>query len=111
MTAENVKELNQRIKWADVVAMGPGLGRKKETQDAILKIIKEKKYKNIVLDADAIFAIGEDGYQHFDLNDAVLTPHHAEFAHLIGIDLSELETDLLKYGHSFTEASGAYLCT
>jgi NAD(P)H-hydrate epimerase len=109
LIVENVKELNQRIKWAVVVALGPGLGRKKETQSAILKIIKEIKYKNVVLDADAIFAIGEDGYQHYDLHNAVLTPHHAEFAHLIGIELNELEKDILKYGHSFTETSGAYL--
>lgn len=109
LTVENVKELNQRIKWADVVAMGPGLGRNKKTQEAILKIIKEHKYKNIVLDADAIFALGENGYQHYELHETVLTPHHAEFAHLIRIELSELETDILKYGHSFTETSGAYL--
>ncbi len=109
LTLENVKELNKRIKWADTVAMGPGLGRKKDTQEAVLQIVKDNKYKNIVLDADAIFAIGEDGFQHYDLKNAVLTPHHAEFAHLIGMDLSELEKDILKYGHSFTELSGSYL--
>ena len=38
-----------------------------------------------------------------------MTPHHAEFAHLIGIDLKELEKDILKYGRIFTERTGAYL--
>lgn len=109
LTAGNVKELEKRIKWADVVAVGPGLGRDDETQKAVLKIIKSKKYKNIVLDADAIFAIGEDGYAHYDLTDAVLTPHHAEFAHLLGIELNELEKDILKYGHNFVSESGACL--
>ncbi len=109
LTAENVKELNKRIKWADVVAMGPGLGREQATQEAVLQILKEKKYKNIVLDADAIFAVGEDSYQHYDLKDAVLTPHHAEFAHLIGIELSEIEKDILHYGHNFAGETGSYL--
>ncbi len=109
LTAGNIKELNKRIKWADVVAVGPGLGREQGTQEAILQILKEKKYKNIVLDADAIFAVGEDGYQHYDLKGAVFTPHHAEFAHLIGADLSEIEKDLLAYGHKFTVETGAYL--
>lgn len=109
LTAENIKELNKRIKWADVVAMGPGLGREPGTQEAVLQILKEKKYKNIVLDADAIFAIGEDGYQHYDLKGAVLTPHHAEFAHLLGTDLAEIEKDILSYGHRFASESGAYL--
>ena len=109
LTAGNIKELNKRIKWADVTAMGPGLGREEATQEAVLQILKEKKYRNIVLDADAIFAIGEDGYQHYDLKDAVLTPHHAEFAHLIGADLAEVEKDILSYGHNFTRETGSYL--
>ena len=109
LTTENVDELKKRIKWADVVAVGPGLGREKETQDAVLQIITDKKFKNIVLDADALFALGEDGYEHYNLINAVLTPHHAEFAHLIGIELGELEKDLLKYGHQFTDATGSYL--
>lgn len=109
LTTGNIKELEKRIKWADVVAMGPGLGRAEETQEAVLKIIKDKKYKKIVLDADAVFAIGEGGYAHYDLKDAVLTPHHAEFAHLIGTELNELEKDILKYGHRFADQTGAYL--
>ncbi len=109
LTAGNLKELNKKIKWADVVAMGPGLGREKATKEAVVKIINEKKYKNLVLDADAVFALGEEGFQHFNLNNVVLTPHHAEFAHLIGIELKELEKDLLKYGHSFAEETGSFL--
>ncbi len=109
LTAGSIKELNKRIKWADVVAMGPGLGREQDTQEAVLQILKEKKYSNIVLDADAVYAIGEDGYQHYDLNGAVLTPHHAEFAHLIGAELGDLEKDLLHYGHNFAAETGSYL--
>ena len=109
LSPSNVGELNDRIRWADVVALGPGLGREKETQEAVLSIIKKKKYKNIVLDADAIFALGEAGYKHYNLTKAILTPHHAEFSHLIGIKLSELERDILKYGRNFTEETNAYL--
>jgi hydroxyethylthiazole kinase-like uncharacterized protein yjeF len=109
LTRKNVEELNKRIDWADVVAMGPGLGRERETQEAIVRIIEEKRYKKIVLDADAIFAIGESGYKSFNLKSAVLTPHYAEFAHLIGVQLNELEQDILKFGHNFAKATGAYL--
>jgi hydroxyethylthiazole kinase-like uncharacterized protein yjeF len=109
LTADNVKELDKRIKWADVVALGPGLGRGEATRKAILNILSEKKYKNLVLDADGIFALGEDGYQHYDLKGAVLTPHHAEFAHLIGMDLSDVEEDILSYGHNFAAETGSYL--
>ena len=109
LTPANIKELNKHIKWADVVAIGPGLGREKSTQEAVLQIIKAKRYNNIVLDADAIFAIGEDGYQHYNLKNAVFTPHHAEFAHLTGIEISDLEKDILKYGRDFTTQTKSYL--
>ncbi len=109
LAADNIKELNKRIKWADVVAMGPGLGREQATQEAILQILKERKYQNIVLDADAVYAVGEDGYQHYDLTGAVLTPHHAEFAHLVGVELKEIEKDILHYGHNFAGETGTYL--
>ncbi len=109
LTVQNVKELNKRIKWADVLAIGPGIGRETETQEAVLKIIKEHNYNNIVIDADAIYAIGKDGYSRYDLGNAVLTPHHAEFAHLIGLSLGNLEKDILKYGHGFTKETGSYL--
>ncbi len=109
LTDDNIKELNKRIKWADVVAIGPGLGREEETLEAVLQVLREKKYKSIVLDADAVFAVGEDGYQHYNLKDAVLTPHHAEFAHLIGKDQSEIEKDILQYGHNFAGETGSYL--
>jgi len=39
----NLGELNERIKWADVLAIGPGLGRDEKTQSAILKIIKQRR--------------------------------------------------------------------
>lgn len=109
LTPANVKEFSKRIKWADVIAIGPGLGRETKTQEAVLQIIRENKYKKIVLDADAIYAIGEDGYQHYNLKNAVLTPHHAEFAHLIGIGLGETEKDILKYGHEFSQETKSYL--
>lgn len=105
----NIKEIDKRIKWADVIAIGPGLGREPETIEAVLKIIKERHYQNIVIDADAIFALGESGYQHYNLRKAVLTPHHAEFAHLIGISLSDFERDMLKYGTEFSLETGSYL--
>ena len=39
---ENLKDSSERIKWADVVALGPGLGRSEETQSAVISLLKEK---------------------------------------------------------------------
>jgi ADP-dependent NAD(P)H-hydrate dehydratase / NAD(P)H-hydrate epimerase len=104
----NIRELEKRIKWADVVAAGPGLGRNEETQSAILKLIKDRKYKHLVIDADGLFPLNEK-YNKFNLKDVVLTPHLGEFSALTGVSTDELKKDLLKYGKKFAEETGSCL--
>lgn len=106
---KNLDELKERIKWADVVAIGPGLGRNKETQSAVISLLKKHKPKITVIDADAVFALGQGRYKKLNLNNCVLTPHHAEFSSLIGISNSDFKRDILKYGKGFVKKTGAYL--
>lgn len=106
---ENVVDIKERIKWADVVAIGPGLGRNKETQRAVFSLLKKYKPEKTVIDADAVFALGQGRYKKLNLKNCVLTPHHAEFSSLINISTSELQKDILKYGKSFVKRTGAYL--
>ncbi len=108
LTEESIDELSERIKWADVVTIGPGLGRDIKTQKAVIKFLKERKFKKVVIDADAIFALNKK-YQKFNLKNVVFTPHHGEFANLLGIGVNELKKDILKHGYSFVKRTGAYL--
>jgi len=105
----NTKELSERLQWADVLAIGPGLGRAKDTVEAVRKIIKEHKFKNIIIDADALFALKEKQYKNFNLENFVLTPHYGEFANLIGIEIEKLKKDILGYGNSFAQETNSYL--
>ena len=109
LTEKNITELQEKISWADVVAIGPGLGREKETQKAVLSLLKKYRLKKVVVDADAIFALRNNRYKKVNLKNAVLTPHHAEFAALIGISNAELKKDILKYGKTFVKITGAFL--
>ena len=109
LTEKNIAELSERIKWADVIAIGPGLGREKETQKAVLTFLKKFDSKKIVIDADAIFALSKNQYKKVNLKNSILTPHHAEFANLIGIPNSELRKDILKYGKNFVKQTSGYL--
>jgi ADP-dependent NAD(P)H-hydrate dehydratase / NAD(P)H-hydrate epimerase len=109
LSENNIGELQDKIRWADVIAIGPGLGREKETQKAVITILKKHTSKKFVIDADAIFALGNSRYKKVNLKGTVLTPHHAEFAALIGISNSELKKDILKYGKAFAEKTGAHL--
>ncbi|MCU7495838.1 MAG: NAD(P)H-hydrate dehydratase [Ignavibacteria bacterium] len=106
---ENLEELKERFGWMDVLAIGPGLGRDARTVEAVLEIIRINKNKKIVLDADALFALGEGRYKSLNLRNCVLTPHQAEFANLLGIKLSELQEDVLSYGREFSRETGALL--
>lgn len=105
----NLKELEEKINWANVVAVGPGLGREESTKNAVIELLKIYKSKKMVIDADAINALGNEEYKKLHLKGKVLTPHHKEFSDMIGIKLDELEKDLLKYGKTFSIESGSYL--
>jgi len=106
---ENINGLADNIKWADVLTIGPGIGRNENTQRAVNNILNSRKFKRAVIDADAIFAIRKERFKKLDLKNLVLTPHHGEFSDLIGVSTKVLQMDLLKYGHSFVKKTEAYL--
>ncbi len=109
LSESNLDELKERIEWADVLALGPGLGRNPGTQNAVRLLLKNFKNKKFVVDADALFALGDGQYSGIDLSGKILTPHHGEFANLIGITVDDLKKDILSYGKEFAKNTGAFL--
>jgi NAD(P)H-hydrate epimerase len=69
----------------DVIIIGPGLGQKTETGEAISKVMeKVKKFdKPIVIDADALNILNLDD----TTTKTILTPHSGEFASLTGVKI------------------------
>jgi len=104
----NYPEVEERIKWSDITIIGPGLGRHPETIEGVRKILEKFPDKRMVIDADAIYAINEN-WQQFDLSNKIFTPHHKEFADLVGIDLLKIKSDILGHGKKFAQKSGAVL--
>jgi NAD(P)H-hydrate epimerase len=104
-----INDLSEKIAWADAVALGPGLGRAKETTEAVKSLVQKLRGKRVILDADGLYPFNNGEYENYDLRDFVLTPHHGEFAALLGISVSELQKDLLGYGKRFVEKTGAWL--
>ncbi|MFT5300184.1 MAG: ADP-dependent NAD(P)H-hydrate dehydratase [Mariniblastus sp.] len=80
--SENV--LSQHAEWADVVALGPGMGRG-DAQKWIVKKLYAELQQPMVVDADGLNSL-VDG--QVDLNQhegqRVLTPHPGEFQRLAG---------------------------
>ncbi|HCY77781.1 MAG TPA: hypothetical protein DHV28_17865 [Ignavibacteriales bacterium] len=94
--------LQQKIKWADVVAIGPGLGREEETILAVRKFLLQNKFKFAVIDADALFALDKSFLERVNLKNCILTPHLGEFSQMIGVKSDLIEKDILNYGKDFS---------
>ncbi|MCP5061104.1 MAG: NAD(P)H-hydrate dehydratase [Ignavibacteriae bacterium] len=109
LSTNNLDELKDKIKWADSIAIGPGLGREEETQQAVFDIMKSFPQKKIVVDADAIYALGNSKYTKLDLRNKIFTPHHKEFADLVGVDIRMLEPNLFFLGRKFVLEMETYL--
>jgi len=84
------EKLEKQIAWADVIAIGPGLGGS-ELARSVLRIVLEAKEKAFVLDADALNLL--DGNLETIPYHAVLTPHPAELSRLLRIPITEINKD------------------
>lgn len=98
---DSLNTLQQKIKWSDVVAIGPGLGREVETVNAVKEFLLEKKFSFVVIDADAIFALDKIFLERVNLINCILTPHLGEFSQMIGVESNLIEKDILSYGKDF----------
>ncbi len=99
--SEALKILQQKIKWADVVAIGPGLGREEETVKAVRQFLLEQRFKLAVIDADALFALDKMFIEKVNLTNCILTPHLGEFSQMIEVDPNSIKKDILSYGRDF----------
>ena len=79
-----IETILEKCDWADVVAIGPGMGRSKSCQTIVRQIYFAAK-KPVVLDADAINNLVDgnvDWAEH--AADRILTPHPGEFCRIAG---------------------------
>lgn len=108
-TCENMES---SIKWADVVAIGPGLGKSEEAQ-AVLKQILETCELPLVLDADALNLISESrplqGLVREYKAAKVMTPHMGELARLTGKTVAWLKEHIVEAAGQCAEQYNAFM--
>lgn len=109
LTNDAVKGFSQYLKWADVIAVGPGLDRNDETIEAVRNLLKSGWNKTFVIDADGIYALSKGAYRNFNLNGTVLTPHFGEFSDLIDVPIDRINKDVITYGKGFAVQTNCYL--
>ena len=90
--SEKILDLAEKV---DAILLGPGIGRERETQALVKKIVSEVD-KPLVLDADAIYPFNA----HADELKAckqipILTPHLGELSALLNIPVEKLRPALV----------------
>ncbi len=103
------EDLKESIEWANVIAVGPGIGRSSEAMMA-LDILMETSELPMVIDADALNLIAEDKRMLAKIAQSnrtmILTPHVGELSRLMEIPIGELKEDLSGYGMRLAESLG-----
>jgi hydroxyethylthiazole kinase-like uncharacterized protein yjeF len=86
------RTLGDAIERADVIAIGPGLGRSAWARGALAAVMASDK--PLVVDADALNLIAE-APQPSARKNWILTPHPGEAARLLGVTSDDIQSDRL----------------
>ncbi|MDK2951032.1 MAG: ADP-dependent NAD(P)H-hydrate dehydratase / NAD(P)H-hydrate epimerase [Kosmotogales bacterium] len=83
---QDIFQIEKLVREMDVIVLGPGIGRTKNTINLVFKIIEliKKQKKFLVIDADGLYAVSHDINIVMNSDRIVLTPHPGEFKRLIG---------------------------
>jgi NAD(P)H-hydrate epimerase len=95
-TPEAADEATRWAREADVVVIGPGLGRGPGPAEVVQALLVSGV--PLVLDADALFALAQDlSLLRGKHGEIVLTPHPGEFARLVGANPDEVAPDKIRW--------------
>ena len=95
------ERLKEALEWADVIAVGPGLGQREWGKQALKAVAGSEK--PMLWDADALnlLAISAEKRQN-----RIITPHPGEAARLLNIKTSEIESDRLHAAQRLAQQYG-----
>ena len=95
-------DVAKKIKWSDVLLLGPGLSQNPETHDLVRRII-QMCAKPMVIDADGLNALAADCriLIRRKARHVILTPHLGEFSRLTRISSDEIEKNKIEIARTF----------
>ena len=107
LTSKDVPTVRKLLNKCNAVVIGPGLGDSKETEEAILEIVKLviNEDKPLVVDADAIKPVRNQPVL-FKKSKTIITPHVREFKKLTGVDLPQDIKERIKTVRMWAERLG-----
>ncbi len=96
-------EVREMVKWADAVAVGPGIGIYHETRDLIFRLIS-KLDKPAVFDADALNILAKNmDYLKDHTAPLVISPHPGEMSRLTGKTIDQIEKNRIDIALEFAD--------
>ena len=96
-------EIERLLDGADCLALGPGVGRYRETVELVRRLVPRVELP-MVLDADGLFALaGAVELLSERTAPTVLTPHLGEFARLTGLDAVQIAKAPLECARQFAQ--------
>ncbi len=100
--------IEERMQWADVSVIGPGLSQQSETTELVRDLVSSSRGKMLV-DADGLNAIAPMKGTGIRGSKAsiILTPHGGELSRLTGVSSGELEKDRIEQVRRFSRKSRA----
>lgn len=99
---ENFAEvLDEGVRWADFVGIGPGLGTGRRAKEILEHIVKNVD-KPLVIDADGLNLLAQmPGLLAAHKGPVILTPHMGEMSRLSGKTMKELKEDPIAAARDF----------
>ena len=101
------KDLEESLGWADVIAIGPGLGKSPEAYRVLERTV-EYGGKPLIIDADGLNLLSEHPELQKLLKDrqVILTPHVGELSRLTGLPVDRLKERLWEHGMALAASLG-----
>jgi NAD(P)H-hydrate epimerase len=101
-----IPTVRERLRGADALVIGPGLGRAPNTVSALVEILVGLPCPAVV-DADALNIVATSGFDWKRTGQPiVVTPHPAEMGRLAGIDTDAVQADRIGTAERYVQAHG-----
>ncbi|MBU2702929.1 NAD(P)H-hydrate epimerase [Sporomusaceae bacterium BoRhaA] len=101
LTRDSLPAIQSFLAQADVLALGPGLGRDERTLSLVTELIQSVQLP-LVIDADALYAVAKDpSVLGSSQALCIVTPHPGEMAALTGLTIEEIQSNRLAVARQY----------
>lgn len=102
------RDLRDHLAHTDALVIGPGMQISVSNSRFVLNVLKQDVRSPVVLDAGALAVLqGSPQVLHRCDGDAVLTPHTAEMAAMLGVERDEIDADVSAISLRAAQSFGA----